>query len=82
MYHILTGDEQVPVPFALVSVEGILPKRVDDQPIRRLYASVKILKALNAPFTQNATMDAPTEEMQHFLTDYMHAITHAQPKKR
>ncbi|GFR14408.1 uncharacterized protein TNCT_422131 [Trichonephila clavata] len=81
MYHILTGDEQVPVPFALVSVEGILPKHVDDQPIRRLYASVKILKALNAPFTQNATMDAPTEEMQHFLTDYMHALTHAQPQE-
>ncbi|GFR27730.1 uncharacterized protein TNCT_517621 [Trichonephila clavata] len=46
MYHILTGDEQVPFPFALFSVEGILPKREDDQPIRRLYASVKILKAL------------------------------------
>ncbi|GFW63908.1 uncharacterized protein TNCV_706141 [Trichonephila clavipes] len=28
MYHVLTGDEQVPVPFALVSVEG--------QPIRGL----------------------------------------------
>ncbi|GFQ88173.1 uncharacterized protein TNCT_361821 [Trichonephila clavata] len=81
MYHILTGDEQVPVPFALVSVEGILPKRVDDQSIRRLYASVKILKALNAPFTQNATMDESTVEMQHFLMNYMNAITHAQPQE-
>ncbi|GFW62016.1 uncharacterized protein TNCV_4670411 [Trichonephila clavipes] len=81
MYHVLTGDEEVPVPFALVSVEGILPKRVDNQPIRRLYASVKILKALNAPFTQNATMETPTVEMQHFLTDYMNAITHAKPQE-
>ncbi|GFR03389.1 uncharacterized protein TNCT_463601 [Trichonephila clavata] len=84
MYNILTGDEQVPVSFALVSVDPnvlILPKRVDDQPIRRLYASVKILKALNAPFTQNATMDEPTVEMQHFLTDYMNAITHAQSQE-
>ncbi|GFQ91190.1 uncharacterized protein TNCT_617391 [Trichonephila clavata] len=63
MYHMLTGDEEVPVPFALVSLEGILPKRVENQPIRRLYASVKILKALNAPFTQNATMEKPTMEM-------------------
>ncbi|GFS82737.1 uncharacterized protein TNCV_443831 [Trichonephila clavipes] len=81
MYHAMTGDEQVPVPFVLVSVEGILPKRVDDQPIRRLYASVKILKALNAPFTQNAAIEKPTVEMQHFLTDYMNAITHAKPQE-
>ncbi|GFQ90058.1 uncharacterized protein TNCT_113341 [Trichonephila clavata] len=81
MYHMLTGDEEVPVPFALVSIEGILPKRVENQPIRKLYASVKILKALNAPFTQNATMEKPTMEMQHFLTDYMNAITHAKPQE-
>ncbi|GFY55243.1 uncharacterized protein TNIN_321881 [Trichonephila inaurata madagascariensis] len=81
IYYVLTGDEQVPVPFALVSVEGILPKRVDDQPIPILYASVKILKALNAPFIQNATIETPTVEMQHFLTDYMNAITHAKPQE-
>ncbi|GFX70536.1 uncharacterized protein TNCV_875101 [Trichonephila clavipes] len=82
IYHVLTGDEQVPVLFALVSVEGNLPKRVDHHPIRRLYAIVKILKALNAPFTQNATIETPTVEMQHFLTDYMNAITHAKPQEQ
>ncbi|GFT26025.1 uncharacterized protein NPIL_16981 [Nephila pilipes] len=82
MYHALTKDDNVPVPFVVVNVDGILPKRIEDQPIRRLYASVKILKALNAPFTQNAIVDLPTVEMQNFLSDYMHAIGNAKPQEK
>lgn len=76
-----TGDTNVPVPFAVLGIDGILAQKIKGQPLHRLVACVKILKALNAPFTEHAVLEKPSSEMQNFLTDYMNVIASAKPQE-
>ncbi|GBM48352.1 hypothetical protein AVEN_237138-1 [Araneus ventricosus] len=79
LYYELTGDDTIPVPFVLFSIDGIFEKRVHGQPLKRLRAAVCILKALNAPFTQDSPAESPTREMENFLEDYTSALSAARP---
>ncbi|GBM66786.1 hypothetical protein AVEN_275552-1, partial [Araneus ventricosus] len=74
-YYDLTGDGNVPIPFVLLSVEGILDKRIKGQPLKRLYDAVRILRAINAPFTQDDPVEPPKDVMDNFMDDYMNALS-------
>lgn len=77
LYCMLTGDGNVPIPFALLSIDGILAKRIEGQPLRRLQDAVRLLKAINAPFTQDEPTEMPKDAMDNFLDDYMNALSEA-----
>ncbi|GBN13142.1 hypothetical protein AVEN_257717-1 [Araneus ventricosus] len=74
-YYDLTGDGNVPIPFVLLSVEGILDKRIEGQPLKRLHDAVRILRAINAPFTQDDPVEPPKDVMDNFMDDYMNALS-------
>lgn len=77
-YYAWTGDDKIPIPFAIVNIEGIVPARIETQPLNRIVESIQILKAMNAPFTKNATLDAPEDIMKGFIAKYLEAIEHSQ----
>ena len=54
MYYEWTGDHKIPVRFPLIGIDGLLPKVIENQTLGRISTSVRLLKWLNAPFTQNA----------------------------
>lgn len=77
LYFELTGDGNVPIPFVLLSIDGIIDKRIEGQTLKRLHAAVRLLKAINHPFTQDDSFDPPSDEMDHFLEDYMNTLAAA-----
>lgn len=71
-----TGDENVPMNFTVVDVEGIFPKTIAGQSLSRVRKSLRLLKTLNAPF-----VDTPTRletnrlpETETFLVDFLNII--------
>lgn len=68
-----TGDENVPMNFTLVDLEGIFPKTIVGQSLSRVVKSLKLLKALNAPFTTRPQIYR-FEEMNTFLIDFLNTV--------
>lgn len=76
-YAAWTGDVQVPISFPVTDIEGIHDCVNIGQPLHRVRKSVGILRALNAPFT-----DQPSERTHldnQFLTEFLH-IVYEHPK--
>ncbi|KAF8784052.1 Deoxyuridine 5'-triphosphate like protein [Argiope bruennichi] len=70
-----TGDENVPVSFILIDVEGILPSRISGQSLKVVRETVEALKALNYPFTNEGKNDVMmTPLMVNFNDRYVGAI--------
>ena len=73
-YAAWTGDEQVPMSFPVSHCEGIYDTVVKDQPLSRVRKSIRLLRAINAPFT--STLDAlPSEEdTSTFLAEFLNIL--------
>lgn len=72
-YAAWTGDEQVPMSFPLSHIEGIYDLIVTGQPLNRVRKSIRLLRALNAPFTTEAHVQL-TPDMQTLLPDFLNII--------
>lgn len=72
-YAAWTGDDQVPMSFPLSHVSGIYDGIVVGQPVSRVRKSIRLLRALNAPFTTEPQVD-PVPEMQTFLSDFLNIL--------
>lgn len=72
-FHEWTGDEKVPMNFTLVDLEGIYPKTIVGQSLNRVLKSLRLLKALNSPFTTRPQVDR-FEDMNKFLIDFLGII--------
>lgn len=72
-----TGDENVPMNFTIIDVEGIFSKTIVGQSLNRVVKSLRFLKALNAPFTTQSHVDR-FEDMNEFLADFL-KIIHEHP---
>ncbi|GBN92055.1 hypothetical protein AVEN_266869-1 [Araneus ventricosus] len=71
-----TGDENVPVTFILIDVEGILPSQIFGQPLKVLREAVELYKAINSPFTEGGRDDVEMTPLMHnFLGQYIKIIT-------
>lgn len=71
-YAAWTGDLQVPISFPITDIEGIHDCVNIGQPLQHVRKSVGLLRALNAPFT-----DQPLERTNldnQFLTEFLHII--------
>lgn len=73
-----TGDENVPMNFTLVDLEGIFSKTIVGQSLNRVLKSLRLLKALNAPFTTRPQVDR-FEDMNNFLIDFLNMV-HEHPE--
>lgn len=72
-YGAWTGDENVPLSFPLSHIEGIYDTIVVGQPLHRVRKSIRLLRALNSPFTgERATL--PLDDMKSFLADFLNII--------
>ena len=69
-----TGDENVPMNFTLVDIEGIFPKTIFRQSLKRVHKSLRLLKALNAPFLSSLQAGYHYEDMDTFLIDFLNII--------
>lgn len=69
-----SGDTNVPVSVIIMNIDGILPQRIEGQTLARVATSIKILKAINAPFTENSIIEPFTEEMNLFLIECANII--------
>lgn len=70
-----TGDENVPVSYILIDVDGILPSRIIGQPLKSVRESIELFKSLNAPFTENYdNLNTVTELMETFFEKYSEAV--------
>lgn len=72
-FHQWTGDENVPMNFTLIDLEGIFPKTIVGQSLNRVRKSLRLLKALNAPFTTRPHVDH-LEDANGFLVDFLNII--------
>lgn len=72
-YEAWTGDEFVPMSFPLSHIEGIYDLIVVGQPLNRVRKSIRLLRALNAPFTTEAHVQL-TEDMRTLLPDFLNII--------
>lgn len=72
-YAAWTGDDQVPMSFPLSHIEGIYDGVVVGQPLCRVQKSVRLLRALNTPFTTEATVQS-TPDMHTFLADFLNIL--------
>lgn len=72
-FHAWTGDRNVPMNFTLVDLEGIFPKTIVGQSLDRVLNSLRLLKAINAPFTARPQVDR-FEEMNKFLIDFLSIV--------
>lgn len=70
-----TGNDQIPMSFTLVDVEGIHPERIRGQSLRRIYECIRLLRAINAPFTTDKSTGIPSEEMTLFFKNYLDAVS-------
>lgn len=72
-YAAWTGDEHVPMSFPITDIEGIHDTVNVGQPLSRVRKSIRLLRALNAPFT---TQPLSTEETldESFLTEFLNII--------
>lgn len=68
-----TGNDQVPLPFTVVDIDGILPKRVTGQTLQHVRKCIEFLRAINAPFTTNPSHKM-CPEMGQFMTDYLKMV--------
>lgn len=72
-YAAWTGDEQVPMSFPITDIEGIHDTINVGQPLSRVRKSIRLLRALNAPFTTQ-----PYDTLPHFddtfLTEFLNII--------
>lgn len=68
-----TGDAQVPMSFPLSHIEGILDTVVVGQPLERVQKSVRLLRALNAPFTTDPNVEH-VPDMDTFLPDFLNIL--------
>ncbi|KAG8175206.1 hypothetical protein JTE90_022629 [Oedothorax gibbosus] len=57
LYSEWTGDDSIPVPWVIEGIDGILMKRVMGQSLHIIRHCVALFKSLNAPFTQNGTLE-------------------------
>lgn len=68
--------DNVPMSFPLSHVEGILDTVVRGQPLHRVRKSIRLLRAINGPFTKDqATTRSDLDEMNTFLTDFLNIIS-------
>lgn len=68
-YFAWTQDDQVPLTFTLLDIEGILPKRVRGQTLHHLQKCVQFLRAVNGPFTTEPC--PPPDDMGDFFKQYV-----------
>lgn len=73
-YFAWTGDENVPMNFILVDLQGIYPKTIFGQSLRRVRKSLRLLKALNAPFLSSRQPIDCKSETDSFLIDFLNII--------
>lgn len=69
-----SGDENVPVSFPLSDVRGLYPKRIRGQKLSCVRETVRLLRAVNAPFTTEGGA-AACPEMETFLAHYMDVLS-------
>lgn len=72
-YAAWTGDDQVPMSFPLSHIEGIYDGVVVGQPLCRVRKSIRLLRALNAPFTTEPIVQCH-EDMYTFLNDFLNIM--------
>lgn len=73
------GSEEVPVSFPVSHVDGILDVVVRKQSLRRVRRSVRLLRAIHAPFTTDPVVARSCpEDMRTFLADFLD-ILHEHP---
>lgn len=68
-----TGDLQVPMSFPLSHIKGIKDAVVVGQSLERVERSVRLLRALNAPFTTDTRVER-TSDMDTFLRDFLNIV--------
>lgn len=68
-----TGDENVPMNFTVVDLEGIFSKTIVGQSLNRVLKSLRLLRAINAPFTTRPQVDR-FEDMNNFLFDFLNMV--------
>ena len=73
-YFEWTGDENVPMSFPVTHCEGIYDTIVKGQPLSRVRKSVRLLRAINAPFTTDSDFPPIREETETFLTDFLNIL--------
>lgn len=81
-YYRQTGDDNVRVSFYVLGATGILPQCVQGQTLRRLRESIQLMKAINAPFIQDASPHTPTELMETFLQKYVQAVSNQKTRDK
>lgn len=72
-YHAWTGDEGVRLNFPLVDLTGIYSTVVCGQSMGRVRRSIRLLRALNAPFTTRPEVEVE-QDMNDFLKDFLNII--------
>lgn len=69
-YSEWTGDDSIPVPWVIEGIDGILMKRVMGQSLRVIRKCVQVLKAMNAPFTENGSLERNNEDFQYLFEHF------------
>lgn len=72
-YFEWTGDSNVPLPFTIWNIEGILNTRVTGQTLRHVEECIDLLRAINSPFT--STLHTPSYDLNSFLRNYLHILS-------
>lgn len=73
LYCEMTGDDAIPVPFAVIGLDGIKSERINGQPLKRLKSAAELLKALIAPFTTQ-TEYLQVSNLNTYMDDYFQLI--------
>lgn len=68
-----TGNDQVPLPFTVVDVDGVLSQRVTGQSLRHVAECIQILRAINAPFTTESQLEQ-RPEMGTFMMNFLKSV--------
>lgn len=68
-----TGDENVPMNFTLVDLEGLFPVCVVGQSLNRVKKGLRLLKALNGPFMTRSEINH-FPDMDTFLIDFLNIV--------
>lgn len=69
-----TGDENVPMSFPVTHCEGIYDTIVRGQPLSRARKSLRLLRAINAPFTTDPDILPSQADTTTFLPDFLHIL--------